>query len=40
LKEISSREISEIDIYIKGGVDAIIIENYFSNIGRVKSIEK
>lgn len=30
----------EIDIYIKGGVDAIIVENYFSNIGRVKGIEK
>jgi uncharacterized protein len=29
----------EIDIYIKGGVDAIIIENYFSHIGRVKTIE-
>lgn len=39
-QEILSIAKNEIDIYIKGGVDAIIIENYFSNIGRVKSIEK
>lgn len=39
-EEILSIAKKEIDIYIKGGVDAIIIENYFSNIGRVKSIKK
>lgn len=30
----------EIDIYIKGGVDSIIVENYFSRIDRIKSAEK